>query len=144
VADIFALIDRGIVVGCGSTMRMDDLPWWGRMAMNSWTAVSIVCRWASGAMFVCRTDAFRAVGGFSQELYASEEIDLSMRLKKWGRPRGLGFEILRAHPLQTSARKVKMYSGREIARQFLRLCLRPRRSLKDSKYLSIWYDGRRE
>jgi glycosyltransferase involved in cell wall biosynthesis len=143
VADIFALIDSGTAVGCGSTMRMDGLPWWGRMALNLWTGVSILFRWASGAMFVCRADAFRDVGGFSQELYASEEIDLSMRLKKWGRRRGLKFVILRGHPLETSSRKVQIYSGKEIAKQFLGLALRPRRSLKDRKHLAIWYDGRR-
>ncbi len=143
LADIYRLIKSGTAVGCGSRMRMDDLPWWGRLLMATWTAISILCRWASGALFVCRADAFREVGGFSENLYASEEIDLSRRLKKWGRERGLKFFILRAHPLHTSSRKLKLYSGAEIARQFFWLCVRPGRALKDRKYLSMWYDGRR-
>ena len=143
VADVFGLIGAGAVVGCGSKMHMDDLPWWGRFLMATWTAISVLCRWASGALFVCRADAFHDVGGFSEDLYVTEEIDLSRRLKKWGRKRGLKFVILRAHPLHTSSRKLQLYSGAEIARQFFRLCVRPGRSLKDRKYLSMWYDGRR-
>ena len=141
--DIFDLIHGGRAVGCGSTMRMDDMPWWGRLLMGIWTLISISFRLASGALFVCRADAFRDVGGFSDVLYAAEEIDLSMRLKKWGRRNNLSFEILRAHSLHTSSRKVQLYSGAEIAGQLFRLCVRPLRSLKNSKDLSIWYDGRR-
>jgi glycosyltransferase involved in cell wall biosynthesis len=144
LADILALVESGATVGCGSTVRMDGLPLWGRIALKSWNRVSIVFRWAAGSLFVCRADAFQEVGGFSRMLYAAEEIDLSRRLKKWGCPRGLKFVIVRRHPLATSARKLKLYSGWEIAKQFLRLCLRPRRALQDKKHLSLWYDGRRE
>jgi hypothetical protein len=50
---------------------------------------------------------------------------------------------LRKHPLETSSRKVALYSGREIAAQILRVILHPRRTLQDKKQLSVWYDGRR-
>jgi len=144
LTEILALLESGVTIGCGSTVRMDGLPLWGRIAVRVWNGVSIAFRWAAGSLFVCRADAFHEVGGFSRTLYAAEEIDLSMRLKKWGRPRGLKFKILRRHPLETSSRKLKLYSGWEIASQFLRLCLRPRRALQDKKHLSLWYDGRRE
>jgi hypothetical protein len=111
--------------------------------LRLWTAISILCRWAAVALVVCRSDAFREVGGFNQELYAADEIDLSKLLKKWGRTRGLEFVILTRHPLETSSRKVKLYTGREMAAQMLRVLLHPRRSLQDRKQLSVWYDGRR-
>ena len=75
-------------------------------------------RWASGALVVCRADAFRDVGGFNQEFYAADEIDLSQHLKKWGKKRGLKFSILTKHPLETSSRKLQLYSRWEIAGQF--------------------------
>lgn len=143
VRDVFRLIDSGAKVGCGSTVRMQGLPLWGCMVLWGWTRISILFRWAAGALFVCRADAFRDVGGFSEILYAAEEIDLSRRLKKWGRPRGLKFTILRAHPLLSSSRKLELYTGWEIARQFFWLGVRPLRTLRDSKYLKMWYDGRR-
>jgi hypothetical protein len=105
--------------------------------------MSILFRWAAGALIVCRSDAFREVGGFNQEHYALEEIGLSKQLQQWGRPRGLQFIILTQHPLETSSRKVTLYSSREIAGQILRVLLRRRRTLQDKEQLSIWYDGRR-
>ena len=143
LADILRLIEDGKSVGCGSTLHMHGLPWWASWTLQLWTAASILFRWAAGALVVCRSDAFRDVGGFTQELYAGDEISLSEQLKKWGRQRGLQFRILTQHPLETSSRKVGLYSGREIAGQILRVILHPRRTLQDKKQLSIWYDGRR-
>ncbi|MDE2367126.1 MAG: glycosyltransferase [Betaproteobacteria bacterium] len=143
LADILQLIDGGKSVGCGSTIRMEGLPWWASSTLNLWTAVSVLFRWAAGALVVCRADAFRDVGGFNQELYAADEITLSQELTKWGRQRGLQFVILTNHPLETSARKVLLYSPQEIFGQILRVILNPRRSLQDKKQLPIWYDGRR-
>jgi glycosyltransferase involved in cell wall biosynthesis len=143
VGDVLLLIESGTKVGCGSTMRMEDLPLVAEMVLMGWNRISVTCRWAAGSLFVCRTDAFRETGGFNEALYAAEEIDLSRRLKRWARPRGLKFTILNEHPLLTSARKIQLYSGWEITRQFLWLMARPVRTLKDSKHLSIWYDGRR-
>ena len=143
VADILNMIESGQYVGCGSVMHMPDLPWWGKAAIQLWTVFSVVFHWASGALVVCRADAFREVGGFNQELFAADEIDLSQLLIKWGRKHGLKFTILTRHPLVTSPRKVQLYSGWEIVSQILRVVFSPRRSLQDKKKLPIWYDGRR-
>ncbi len=143
VTDILQMIEGGKHVGCGSVMYMPNLPWWGNAAMQLWTVLSVTFRWASGALVVCRTDAFRDVGGFNQDMFAADEIDLSRLLKKWGRKRGLKFTILTRHPLVTSPRKVQLYTGREIASQILHVLLSPHRVLKDKKKLPIWYDGRR-
>jgi glycosyltransferase involved in cell wall biosynthesis len=143
LADILRVIEDGKSVGCGSTLQMQGLPWWGNWLFQLWKGMSILCRWASGALVVCRSDAFRDVGGFNQELYAADEISLSGHLKRWGRQRGLQFTILTQHPLETSSRKVALYSRQEIAGQILRVILHPQRTLQDRKQLSIWYDGRR-
>lgn len=143
LADILQLIEDGKSVGCGSTIQMHGLPWWADWTLKLWTGVSLLFSWAAGALVVCRSDAFRDVGGFDQELYAADEVTLSQKLKKWGRQRGLQFVILTKHPLESSSRKVRLYSGREIAGQILRVILSPRRALQDKKHLSVWYDGRR-
>ncbi len=143
IAAILTMIESNEYVGCGSVMQMPESPWWGKVILKVWTCVSITCRWASGALVVCRADAFRAVGGFNQDLYAADEIDLSRLLKKWGRQRNLKFTILRQYPLITSARKLKLYSGREIASQLFQVLLSPRKALQNKNKLPIWYDGRR-
>lgn len=143
LADILRVILVGKSVGCGCSLHMPGLPWWGNWTLQLWMGASMLFHWASGALLVCRSDAFRDIGGFTQELYAAEEIRLSKHLKRWGRERNLQFNILTQHPLETSARKVTLYSAREIAGQILRVILHPRRTLQDKKQLSVWYDGRR-
>ena len=143
LADILRAIESGTSVGCGCTLRMQGIPWWANSILQLWMGASMLFRWASGALLVCRSDAFREVGGFTQEIYVAEEIRLSKQLKRWGRRRGLQFTILTQHPLETSARKIALYSAREIAGQILRVILHPRRTLQDKKHLSVWYDGRR-
>jgi len=143
VADILEMIDSGNYVGCGSVMQMPNSPWYGILILKIWTVISVTFCWASGALVVCRTDAFREVGGFNQDLYATDEIDLSHLLKKWGRKRALKFTILRRHPLVTSARKLELYSGWEMVSQFLQVLLSPRKAFRNKKKLPIWYDGRR-
>ncbi|PSJ16561.1 glycosyltransferase [Nitrosomonas supralitoralis] len=143
IVDILQMIESGKYVGCGSVMYMPDLPWWSNVALQLWTTLSVTFHWASGALVVCRADAFRDVGGFNQELFAADEIDLSQLLKKWGRKHDLKFTILTRHPLVTSPRKVKLYTGREMAAQLLSVLLSPRKTLQNKKKLPIWYDGRR-
>lgn len=137
------LIDSGEYIGCGSLMQIDDLPLWGRLMLKFWGRLSVTKNWAAGSFFVCRADAFRELGGFSDKLFAAEEVELSRRLKKLARNQGLRFTVLTANPVKTSNRKIDLYSGWEMFRQFGRLILRPRKSLKDKKKLNIWYDGRR-
>jgi glycosyltransferase involved in cell wall biosynthesis len=143
LGDILTLIEEGKSVGCGSKIEMKGLPWWAEATLQLWTVVSVRYRWAAGALVVCRSDAFRDVGGFNEELYAADEITLSQELAKWGRARGLEFTILTKHPLETSPRKVLLYSAPEIFGQIFRVLLNPRRSLQDKSQLPIWYDGRR-
>ena len=143
LSDILRVIESGRYAGCGSTLRMDGLPWWANLTLKFWTSTSILCRWAAGALVVCRRDAFQEVGGFDQNLYALDEVRLSKHLKQWGRRHGLQFTILTSHPLETSSRKVTLYSAREIAAQIFRIFFLPKRTLQDRKHLSVWYDGRR-
>ncbi|MCP9455993.1 MAG: glycosyltransferase [Nitrospira sp.] len=141
--DILTTIRQGHCVGIGSTLVMKDLPWWAEGLAFVWKVMSIACCWAAGALFACRRDAFFHVGGFPEEFYALEEIELSKRLKQWGRERGLDFVILTSHPLETSSRKIALYSKAEIAKQIFYLCCLPYRTVKDKRLLSVWYDGRR-
>ncbi len=143
LGDILHVIQCEAYVGCGSTLSMPGLPWWAYGILRCWTQMSVLLRWAAGALLVCRRDAFVEVGGFSQDLYALEEIDLSRRLQKWGLQRNLEFIILTTHPLDTSSRKISLYSTGEIAGQILRVLFNRRRTLTDKKHLSVWYDGRR-
>jgi glycosyltransferase involved in cell wall biosynthesis len=142
-AELLAAVESGRWVACGSTVQMDGLPWWARILLWAWNGSSRLCRVAAGCFLACRADAFRAVGGFDEGLYATEELDLSRRLRRWGRRRRQGFRILSRYPLFSSARKLELYSGQEIFAQLGRVLARPWRSVRDREALAIWYDGRR-
>jgi glycosyltransferase involved in cell wall biosynthesis len=142
-ADLRAAIESGRVLGGGATIAVEDDTWAVRAALGLWNALSRGLRWAAGAFVYCEAAAFRRVGGFSEELYASEELDLSRKLKRLAKQQGREFRILSAHPLLTSNRKMHLYGWRELLPVFGRFLLHPRRMLRSAKDCSPWYDGRR-
>lgn len=100
-------LETGHIVGGGAVMRMDRPC--GRIAMalvEFFLLLQRRFRWAAGSFVYCRRDAFEAIGGFDERLYASEEIRLSVQLSKWGRARGQTFEIIGDPGVITSARKM--------------------------------------
>ena len=92
-----------------------------RFFVSLWNAISRIRGWAAGSFTFCEASAFRQVGGFSQEIYAAEDIELFGRLKRLARERGRTIVILHRHPLATSDRKVRLYTQREYVAFFLRM-----------------------
>jgi glycosyltransferase involved in cell wall biosynthesis len=137
-ADLGEAIASGRYIGGGATVRFDDADRLAAGAVAVWNAISRTLRWAAGSFVFCRAAAFRELGGFSTELYASEEIDFSRRLKRLGR-----LAILRRHPLRTSGRKVRLYSKREYLGLLARIVLTGGRVLRKRDECFAWYDGRR-
>lgn len=135
-------IIKGRCLAGGSTVRLDLVRPVPRMLVGFWNCASRTLRWCAGSFIFCETAAFKAVGGFSEELFASEEIDLSQKLKRLGKKGGRRVVILHAHPLVTSARKFHLYSRTTHLKVFLRALLRPG-SLKNPATCELWYDGRR-
>jgi GT2 family glycosyltransferase len=131
------------VLAGGSVVRMERAGWFGDALVAGWNVLSRVTRWAAGAFIFVDAAAFRAVGGFSQRLYASEEIDLFRRLKRQARRERRRVVILRRHPIQTSGRKMRLYSWREIAAFMMRTALTGGRTLRRAEDCFVWYDGRR-
>ena len=133
----------GRCVGGGCLVDFDRTPWQWALVRDFWNLLSWTFGLAAGSFLFCRADAFRAVGGFSQELYAAEEVELSGKLKRWGRARRLGFVILPGCRHVSSGRKFELYSWREYFRMILGALFSPRSFLKDPRKLPAHYDGRR-
>jgi len=131
------------IVGGGSIIAFDDAPWFGNCIAVFWNTISRTFRWAAGSFLFCRADAFHDVGGFSQDLYAAEEIDLTKKLKRWGKQRGFGFSILNKTPHISSARKFHSYNKRDFFGQFFRLLFFNHFAIRNRKHLRFFYDGRR-
>lgn len=144
LADAAAVIESGRCLAGGSLVRLDHAPWWTVFIIHAWTALSRWQHWAAGSFIFVSAEAFRTVGGFNQALYASEELDLSQRLNRLARQRGLPpLRILTCHPLLTSGRKARLYTPWEHLRFLAKTVLSLGRSLNHRDACPIWYDGRR-
>lgn len=127
----------GRVCGGGSAVDMpgDRVHRWFAARWNAFA------RWrklAAGCFVFARRDAFLAVGGFAESVYASEEIWLSRDLKRWGRERSLAFVVLQDHPVRTSSRKGDWYSPGSLLLAALPLLLFPP-LVRSRAFCWLWY-----
>jgi glycosyltransferase involved in cell wall biosynthesis len=81
-----------------------------RVVLNYWNAVSRVLGLAAGCCVYARRDDFEACGGFSEKVYATEEIWFSMALKRVGKKSGRKFCIISDPMVVTSGRKLEWFS----------------------------------
>jgi glycosyltransferase involved in cell wall biosynthesis len=142
-ADLADAIESGTVLAGGSTIRLDASHPAARMGSKLWNCISLITRSLAGSFIFCEASAFRQLGGFNLELFASEELDLGKRLRKLARQCRKRIVILHKHPLVTSARKFHLYSVREYLWFLGRTVFGLGRTLRSAKECHIWYDGRR-
>jgi glycosyltransferase involved in cell wall biosynthesis len=142
-AEVASVIQGGHCLAGGCTVKLEVFHPIGAAVTHFWNLISRTQKWAAGSFIFCETSAFREIGGFNQELFASEEIDLSKRLKTLARTRGKRFVILRRHPIITSGRKLHLYSWRENLRFLSSAVMSPVRTVRSREACSRWYDGRR-
>ena len=141
--DAAQAIESGDCLAGGATVRYDTARLDVRLPLAAWNAVSRLLKWAAGSFIFCEAAAFREAGGFSQALYAGEEIELFRRLKTLARARRRRIVILHRHPLLSSDRKVKLYHWSEMGLFLVRMAASRGRSLRSREACQPWYDGRR-
>ena len=139
--DMLAAIKSGNCAGGGSLIRLDAAPWPGRLLIALWNRMSAVFSMMAGCFMFCRADAFRDIGGFSLDLFATEEVKFGSDLKRWARARGLRVVILRRESLVTSGRKFELYTKREWGRFLWTFATTPRLAIRNRH--DLHYDGRR-
>ncbi len=127
----------------GATVSLQSADPAIRLWVAAWNFLSRRARWAAGSFIFCEAAAFRRLGGFSQDLYAAEEIELFGRLKRLARLERRSIVILHRHPLLTSARKAQLYTKREHLLFILKTLLLGGRNLRSRESCHAWYDGRR-
>jgi len=144
--DLFADVAWQIVTGgClagGATIRLDEKLRVAGAIAHVWNLASRAGRWLAGSFIFIEAATFRQVGGFSHELFAGEELELSQRLKRLARAEGKRMVILHRHPLVTSARKMRLYTAWDHLKLLGRVTWN-RRVLTRREACTLWYDGRR-
>jgi glycosyltransferase involved in cell wall biosynthesis len=141
-ADVAEQIQSGRCLAGGTTVRMDEKHLVAEFLTWLWNCSSRIGRWLAGSFIFVEAAAFRKIGGFSDKLFAAEELELSKRLKQLARETGRGIVILHRHPLVTSARKMRLYTIWDHFKLLVRVAFN-RRALQSRESCTIWYDGRR-
>jgi GT2 family glycosyltransferase len=132
-----AAVERG-AVGGGALLSFDEpLPVTVRMLVATLALVMRLWRLAAGAYLFCTRQAFDAVGGFDETLFATEELTMSRALRRVG-----PMVILRERVL-TSGRKARTHDLFELLAP-VGLLLRYGPSARRHRgRLSLWYGRRR-
>lgn len=142
-ADVVNTMRSGKYLAGGSTVKLEGDYRVGKAITGFWNSISRTGTWLAGSFIFCQRSVFEEIGGFDEKLYASEELDLTIRLKRVARARKQKIVILHRHPLLTSARKLHLYSAREHLGLIGRMILRRGHPLRSREECFTWYDGRR-
>tara|TARA_R110002096_G_scaffold27831_16_gene84662 strand:- start:939 stop:1679 length:741 start_codon:yes stop_codon:yes gene_type:complete len=134
-----SLLESGEVAGGGARIVMDQsvsktVGW----ILANWNRVSERWQYAAGSFFFCRRDAFEAVGGFDEKVYAGEEIWLAKGIKRWARKRGLTFRVISDPPIVTSGRKSGWFSPMQFVFQIGLILIFPW-ATRSRRLCQIWY-----
>ncbi len=141
-ADVLEQIESGRCLAGGATVRLDEKHLAAGFITWIWNCASRIGSLLAGSFIFCETAAFRRLGGFDNEMFAAEELELSRRLKRLARETNRKIVILHRHPLVTSARKMRLYTVWDHLKMLGRVLFN-RRALKSREACTLWYDGRR-
>lgn len=134
-----SLLDSGTVCGGGARIVFETpdriLYRWGTVF---WNAIALRLNLAAGCYVFATREAFAATGGFSEQVYAGEEILFSLRMQRWGRRHGKRFRVLREPRVQTSARKAEWFSLWQHLALLTLLALFPF-ALRSRRLCGFWY-----
>jgi len=132
-------LSSGKVCGGGALLQFDrEVAGIARFLSRVWRWASPRFGLAGGAFIFSTRDAWQAVDGFDEELYAAEDVSFSRRLKKWGKRNGMRFLVLTDPPILTSGRKLDSYGSWRIVRELSMLALPG--ALKSRSKTRLWYE----
>ena len=110
---------RAGVAGGGCVPELDgSIPLWGRIIHFMACVMGRLIRLVGGCFLFCSREAYSATGGFSESLYAGEDIAFVQALKKVGR-----FVVLKP-TVVTSARKLEVAGPWEVLGLMVRIAIR--------------------
>ncbi len=110
-------------------------PVWARISLFLARPVARLMRWGCGCFLFCTREAYVATGGFSEKLYAGEDLAFVQALKKVGRYVLLGPKVV------SSGRKLRVVSPWEVLGLAMTIAVRGPRY--ESKWVVDLLYGRR-
>lgn len=127
---------RGGAVGGGCVPDLDGtIPLWGRVIHFFACAAGRLIRLVGGCFVFCTREAYDATGGFSESLYAGEDIAFVRALKKVGR------FVVPKPTVVTSARKLDVVEPWQVIGLLVKIVVRG--PYYDSKWVRDLLYGKR-
>ncbi|MFA6566836.1 MAG: glycosyltransferase [Victivallales bacterium] len=138
IEDALGCLEDKNICGGGTQIAFDRrIPFSGKILLRTWNTIVKFYPMAAGSFLFCSRDAWKETGGFDEELYASEEISFSKKLRKWGRKKGKEFIILKI-PAVTSGRKFEWHSMAWIILNFAFFAIFPF-GVRSKRLCHLWY-----
>ena len=103
-------LDSEKCCGGGATVTANDVPLFVKGVLGYWNLISRTFRLAAGCFVYARRDDFESCGGFSEKVYATEEVWFSIALKRKARKYQRKFLIINKPKVITSGRKLVWFS----------------------------------
>ncbi len=138
IREALRCLEEKDICGGGTQINFDRrIPFSGKILLWTWNTIVKFYPMAAGSFLFCRKDAWEATGGFDEELYASEEISFSKKLRKWGKRNGKKFTVLKI-PAVTSGRKFEWHSMTWIILNFMFFAIFPF-GVRSRRLCHLWY-----
>lgn len=138
---IIRLTRRENVVGGGARLTFGEgVSGFGEFCMDTWNWIAETFSLAAGSLIWVESQAFEAVSGFNEAVYASEEIWFSLALRGYGRRADKKFKIIAEPPARTSCRKLEQHSPVWILAGILIFCLAPWSVFSKRICKWFWYE----
>jgi len=103
-------LQSGHCCGGGSVVTFDhDVTSWQARGLAVWTWISTRLKLGAGSFLYCTREDFETIGGFSEAVYASEEIWFSRNIKRLESNKTKTFRIITEHPVISSGRKFEWF-----------------------------------
>ncbi len=129
----------GAAGGGARDVRFDGhLPWYAGAAVAVVLGVFRATGMTFGCFMFASREAFDAIGGFDETLFAAEEVAFSRAMRRRGR------FVLVGPAVTTSGRKFRTFSVAELTRMAITASVRGPRALKSRARLGLWYGARRD
>jgi glycosyltransferase involved in cell wall biosynthesis len=137
VRDIVKVIDNG-AAGGGCLFRFDgNLPRWARLTYPIGLCLFRLLNVVGGCFLFCTRQTFEAIGGFSKDHFAAEELIFRNAVRRVGK------FVIPPAMVVTSGRKLRAYTGFEILWTLIKISCGGPRSYRARDGLDVWYGERR-
>ncbi len=140
LVEVLHHLSEGTCRAGGSIVDVDcDMSKPARMGLDLWNRLSVKLGLAAGCFIFCLREDFEVIGGFSESVYASEEIWMSRALRKMAKRNGQCFCIFDQAPVVSSGRKLQWFSTSRQLLLVIMLSLFPF-LVRFKRFCGFWYN----